>query len=94
MTSASRSKGEDVAAVAAGLTKAKRFACLNMTDAWGLAPYDGRRRAGQACSALCRLGLADRASPGIRFSDAPAYRLTALGLAVRAHLTDQEGQNR
>ncbi len=77
---------ESVKALADGLTKAQRVAIQKMTDGWGLAPYDGWRRSGQACTSLKRLGLAEKAAAGCRFTDAPAYRLTPLGILVRAHI--------
>lgn len=81
---------EDVEKIAAGLTKAQETACWNLTGEWSLAPHDGWRRSGQACSSLARLGLAERASPGTRFQDAPAYRLNPQGLSVQAALRSRK----
>jgi len=76
MTSASRSKGEDVASIAAGLTGAERDALKDELFALRSGVSRVRNR-------LARKGLVH---PGGTAND--------LGLAVRAHLTDQEGQNR
>ena len=86
MTSASRSKGEDVAAIAVGLTKAQRRSILHA--------YQTRKPAGGqqfwTVDITCQPwpeGVAQYRSPN-------TDTLTPLGLAVRQHLTDQEGQNR
>jgi len=80
---------EDAYEIAESLTKARRTALWNLGcrgNEWQLAPHDGWRRAGNACAGLVKIGLAEKAPPGTRFSDAPAYRLNERGLAVRAHL--------
>ncbi len=83
MTSASRSKGEDVAHVAGGLTRAQRKAvkCAYFHTPTGRWRCDGVMH---PCDRNLRAkGLVN----GIY------NELTQLGFAVRAHLTDQEGQN-
>jgi len=86
MTSASRSKGEDVAAVAAGLTKAQAEFLAAVCDARKLGLAD--RAADKVRQSLRRAGLVHVVQNPRRWVAKP------LGLAVRAHLTDQEGQNR
>jgi hypothetical protein len=105
MTSASRSKGEDVAAVAATLTEPQAHVLNELSDY----PESARRRArpmdvschyGRKAAPilrqLCKKGLADF----YNWASAPCergscrYWITPAGLAVIAHLTDQEGQNR
>jgi hypothetical protein len=74
------------AEIATRLTKARRTALWNMhtDDGWDLAPHDGWRRAGLACAGLCDQGLAQRST----INGAWHYRLTPLGLTVRAALTN------
>jgi len=93
MTSASRSKGDDVAAVAAGLTEAQAKALLAASGArlGTLSPAAMHSRQ-PTCEALVRKSLFWRGSN--RWTGQPTYGPTNTGLAVRAHLTDQEGQNR
>lgn len=100
MTSASRSKGDDVAAVAASLTEAQRLYL------WSV-PLHGPAAARQIRADVYgpdwHLGQPywDDESNLIKHdlirqlvNTARHTTLTMLGLAVRAHLTDQEGQNR
>ncbi len=103
MTSASRSKGEDVESIAATLTKASKRALPLIgaewtREGWGETlpkPDDvyslwwGRNRSLSLVEGQIREGTG---VPGRRREW--QWRLTPLGLAVRAHLTDQEGQNR
>ena len=88
----------DPAEITAGLTKAQRTALWNLGCGvpdfgnWRYAPFDGWRRAGQACTNLVRKGLAEKYVEDIGVF----YRLTPLGLAVRASLHDTvrgEGEN-
>lgn len=87
---------DDVREIVAGLTKAQHTALWNMgiskpseefANGWRLAPHDGWRRAGQACSSLVTKGLADKliGDQGIM------YRLTPLGLRVRVSLVGERG---
>jgi len=89
MTSASRSKGEDVASIAADLSASQRRLILALDDGWkyprDIIPHGTASQMSHRDSRLV-----ERMSEA---SDNP-YRLTTLGLAVKAHLTDQEGQNR
>lgn len=85
MTSASRSKGEDVAAIAAGLTEPQKAIVMFIGDdvkpAFGVESINGQW--------LFEHGIISQIqAAGYGFTN-----LTELGLAVRRHLTDQEGQN-
>jgi hypothetical protein len=84
MTSASRSKGEDVAAVAASLTEVQRRAisiAIFLVGDWVLTTdYEDHP------------DIQDDLSEDI--ADPVSGILTPLGCQIRAHLTDQEGQNR
>jgi len=99
MTSASRSKGEDVASIAAGLADGMRRALLAMTED---AQFPGKatfNANGAHCLTFMRKPPMAEQLQKLTSSRAngrwrTAYRLTPLGLAVKAHLTDQEGQNR
>lgn len=80
---------EGLVELADRLTPAQYTALWNMQPRgtnWQLAPHDGWRRAGQACSNLCKLGYAERSSPGTRFADAPAYRLTDNGAELASFI--------
>ncbi len=80
------SDAHDIAAIAKGLTKAQYTACWNLLNGeWKLAPHDGWRRAGQACSSLCDKCLAEKRAGHASQS---VYRLTPLGIAVRQHLIE------
>ena len=84
----------DAATIAKGLTKARKTALWNLgtqpgRDGWQPAPRDGWRRSGQACSQLVKIDLAERQMNGRIMPPQPEYRLTPLGLAVRAHLQEQ-----
>ena len=86
MTSASRSKGEDVAAVAGSLTEAQATA----VRMWSV--HEPRILGGYGLKwAHAHLVEATGVNHPVFGCH---YRLTDLGIAVRAHLTDQEGQNR
>lgn len=86
---------DDVAIVAAGLTKAQHTALWNLgcgepefETGWRRAPHDGWRHAGQACTNLVGKGLAEKDVEDF----AILYRLTPLGLSVRDHiLKEQKG---
>ena len=85
----------DLSQLAKSLTKAQYTALWNLGargSDWQPAPHDGWRRAGHACASLVRLGLAEHAPIGTRYSDATAYRLNADGLALRAHLKGQSDE--
>lgn len=85
---------EEVEKVAAKLTKPQRTALWNLrpngrdtfVGGWQRAPHDGWRRAGQACTNLCVKGLAEKDVEDFSV----LYRLTPLGLAVRAHLQEKK----
>ena len=79
----------DVERIAEGLTEAQHTALWNLgcgepdfAHGWRRAPFDGWRRAGQACTNLSQKGLAEKEVE----DHAVMYRLTPLGLAVRSHL--------
>ena len=98
MTSASRSKGEDVTAIASALTSEQRKVLR--------AGSGSRFKLG---ASILRHAKVQRwpsrpsyrefahcwecGTPG-KWGVVRLRRLSPLGLAVRAHLTDQEGQNR
>lgn len=86
MTSASRSKGEDVAAVAAKLTAGQRTALLRAELDGNLDRYFARFISVPVGRGLVRAQLGTAVWSGVVLSE--------LGVTVRAHLTDQEGQNR
>jgi len=90
MTSASRSKGEDVAAIAASLTEARKAMVLALPadGSWGTVP--SRSVAKRAWWSIIPGLIEHKHCP----EDANEWALSDLGIAVRAHLTDQEGQNR
>lgn len=84
---------QTIAEIAGKLTKARRTALWNLglKPGWQLAPFDGWRRAGLACSGLVAMGLAECPPAGVGTHAAPMYRLTDTGLAVRAYLQEQDG---
>ena len=83
----------DIEAIARGLTKARLTALWNLganegRDGWQPAPHDGWRKSGQACSGLVSTGLAEKGYNRRISPPPPEYRLTPLGLAVRAYLLE------
>jgi hypothetical protein len=78
------------AEIARGLTKAQRTALWNLglERGWQLPPHDGWRRAGLACCGLFDKGLANRTVE----KRVSLYRLTPLGLEVRA-IIEQEARD-
>jgi hypothetical protein len=78
--------GPDIAKIAAGLTKAQREALSALSPEWQPAPSGVTR---QSVAAL-KWDLCERGWPhGRKINCSPVeYRLTPLGLAVRAHLKE------
>lgn len=95
MTSASRSKGEDVASIAWSLTLAQREVVLALVNAaWRNWPEDRLRSMWDGLGKrglhdLFSLGLVERGPPRILTQSGKR-----LATYLAAHLTDQEGQNR